>query len=103
MPLALAWSIDRRDNPYFHSPTLRAWVEAGTRYAARSSHADGSCDDYYPFERATGAAAFSLYAFLEAMIIVGLKGMLKSIASSSDVAFGSGCTVSGASYPITRR
>ena len=74
LPLALAWSIDRPDNPYFHSPTIRTWVEAGIRYAARSSHADGSCDDYYPFERATGAAAFSLYAFLEAMIIVGLEG-----------------------------
>jgi hypothetical protein len=73
LPLALAWSIDRPDNPYFRSPTVRSWVEAGIRYAARSSHADGSCDDYYPFERATGAAAFSLYAFLEAMIIVGLE------------------------------
>jgi len=73
LPLALAWSIDRPDNPYFHSPAIRSWVEAGIRYAAQSAHADGSCDDYFPFERATGAAAFSLYAFLEAMVIVGLE------------------------------
>jgi hypothetical protein len=73
LPLALAWAIDRPDNPYFHSPSIRSWVEAGIRFAARSAHADGSCDDYYPFERATGAAAFSLYAFLEAMILIGLE------------------------------
>ena len=74
LPLALAWSIDRPDNPYFQSSAIRSWVEAGIRYAARSAHADGSCDDYFPFERATGAAAFSLYAFLEAMILVELEG-----------------------------
>jgi hypothetical protein len=73
LPLALAWSIDRPDNPYFHSPAILSWVEAGIHYAGRSAHPDGSCDDYFPFERATGAAAFSLYAFLEAMIIAGLQ------------------------------
>jgi len=73
LPLALAWCIDRPDNPYFRSPAIRSWIEAGIRYAARSAHPDGSCDDYYPFERATGAAAFSLYAILEAMNAIGLQ------------------------------
>jgi hypothetical protein len=70
LPLALVWSLDLPDNPYRQSPAVRAWIEAGIRYAARSAHADGTCDDYYPFERATGAAAFSLFAILEAARII---------------------------------
>ncbi len=71
LPLALVWSLDLPDNPYRGSPAVRAWIEAGMRYAARSANSDGSCDDYYPFERAAGAAAFSLFAILEAARIVG--------------------------------
>lgn len=74
LPLALVWSLDLPDNPYRGSPEVRAWIEAGIRYAARSAHADGSCDDYYPFERASGAAAFALLAILDAAEIIGLAG-----------------------------
>jgi hypothetical protein len=72
-PLALVWSLDLPGNPYRAQPALRDWIEAGIRYAARSAHRDGSCDDYYPFERANGAAAFSLLAMLEASNIIGLS------------------------------
>jgi hypothetical protein len=71
-PLALVWSLDLPDNPYRAQPALREWIEAGIRYSARSAHRDGSCDDYYPFERAIGATAFSLLAMLEASKIIGL-------------------------------
>lgn len=73
LPLALAWALPMPDNPYFDQPAVRAWVEAGMRFAARAAHADGACDDYYPFERAAGAAAFSLFACLEAAAITGLE------------------------------
>ncbi|AZI36120.1 hypothetical protein NT2_04_02090 [Caenibius tardaugens NBRC 16725] len=71
LPLALAWSLDMPGNRWFGDPAIREWAIAGIRYAARSAHADGSCDDYYPFERAAGAAAFSLYAVLHASEILG--------------------------------
>lgn len=74
LPLALAWSLDLPGNPYRGEPEIRAWIEAGIRFAARSAHADGSCDDYYPYERASGAAAFALLACLDAAKIVGLDG-----------------------------
>jgi hypothetical protein len=74
LPLALAWSLDLPGNPYRGQGSIRAWAEAGIRFAARSAHPDGSCDDYYPFERAAGAAAFSLFACLEASAILGLEG-----------------------------
>lgn len=72
-PLALAWSLDIPGNTYFQAPAIRDFIEAGIRFAARSAHPDGSCDDYYPFERAAGAAAFSLLACLEAAQIIGVQ------------------------------
>src|SRR6187549_1757076 len=44
-PLALVYSLDIPDNPYYQQPAVRQWIEAGIRYAARSAHPDGSCDD----------------------------------------------------------
>jgi hypothetical protein len=72
LPLALAYSLPIPGSPYYGQAELRRWAMAGVRFAARSAHADGSCDDYYPFERASGAAAFSLFACLEAAEIFGL-------------------------------
>lgn len=74
LPLALAWSLDMPGNGFRGQSAIRDAVEAGIRYAARSAHKDGSCDDYYPFERAAGAAAFSLLACLDAAQIIGLDG-----------------------------
>jgi hypothetical protein len=72
-PLALAYSLDIPGNAYFQQPALRQWIEAGLRYAARSAHADGSCDDYFPFEKAAGAAAFALLAGIESYTLLGLN------------------------------
>jgi hypothetical protein len=73
LPLALAYHTDWRDNPFFHQAALRDWVEAGILYAAHSAHPDGSCDDYFPFERAGGAAAFSLLACLDSYRLMELE------------------------------
>lgn len=74
LPLALAWALPIPGNPYHRQAAIRDWAEAGVRYAARSAHPDGSCDDYYPFERAAGAAAFSLFACLETVRLLNLWG-----------------------------
>lgn len=71
-PLALVYTLDLPDNPYYQQASLRSWVEAGIAYAAHSAHRDGSCDDYFPFERASGAAAFSLLAMVESYTLLGL-------------------------------
>ncbi|MEJ2039971.1 MAG: hypothetical protein P8X55_13725, partial [Desulfosarcinaceae bacterium] len=70
-PLALAFDTRAKGNPYFGKRVLRDWVHAGMAFAAKSAHKDGSCDDYYPFERAAGAAAFSLLAFVESYRLMG--------------------------------
>lgn len=72
-PLALAWKLDIPQNKYFGKAVIKEWVKAGILFALKSSHKDGSCDDYYPFEKASGAAAFSLLAFLESYKVLGLN------------------------------
>lgn len=71
-PLALAVTLDVPGNPYRGQPRLRELVAAGVRYAAHAAHRDGSCDDYFPFEKAAGAAAFSLLACVESCRLLGL-------------------------------
>lgn len=71
-PLALAYDTNLPDNPFYRKSMMLEWVKAGILYAARSAHSDGSCDDYFPLERAGGAAAFSLLACLEAYRLSGL-------------------------------
>lgn len=70
-PLALVWHLPLPRNPYQGNAAVRNWVIAGLDFARRSSHADGTCDDFFPFEKAAGAAAFSLLASLEASTLVG--------------------------------
>ncbi|CAA6605905.1 conserved hypothetical protein [Rhodospirillaceae bacterium LM-1] len=72
-PLALAWDADLPDNPYYRNVQIKEWVWAGIRFAAASAHADGSSDDFFPFERAFGATAFALLAGIEAAKLTGLK------------------------------
>lgn len=72
-PLALVYTLDLPDNPYRGQQAIREWIIAGLHYMARSAHADGSCDDYFPYEKAGGAAAFSLLAGLESYRLLGLN------------------------------
>ncbi len=64
-PLALAYHTNLEGNQFYQQPVLKDWVEAGILYGAKRGHPNGSCDDYFPFERAAGAAAFSLLAAIE--------------------------------------
>jgi hypothetical protein len=73
LPLALAFKIKHPDNPFCGQARLPELVLAGIRFAAKSAHRDGSCDDYFPFERAAGAAAFALYACTEACLELDLE------------------------------
>lgn len=73
LPLALAWALPLPSSPYYRQSEIRRWAEAGIRFAARSAHRSGACDDYFPFEQATGATAFSLFACIEAASLLELQ------------------------------
>lgn len=72
-PLALVYSSDIPENPYYRQESIREWVIAGIHYARKSAHSDGSCDDYFPFEKAGGATAFSLLACLQSYRLLDLR------------------------------
>jgi hypothetical protein len=71
-PLALAYHTDLDCNPFYQQPIIKDWIRAGISYAAQTAHSDGSCDDYFPYERAAGAAAFSLLAGIESYTLMQL-------------------------------
>ena len=74
LPLALVYRHQfPGGNFYEGQPRIKELVAAGIRYAHRSCRKDGSCDDYFPYERALGAAAFSLYAATESYLLLGLQ------------------------------
>ena len=72
LPLALVYSHELPGNRWRDCPRVRELALAGLRFAARSCHRDGSCDDYYPFERALGAAVFSLQAAAKAYTLLAI-------------------------------
>ena len=73
LPLALVYAYKLPGNRWQGCERVRELAVAGMRFSARSSHPDGSCDDYYPFERALGAAVFSLQAAAKAYQLLGLN------------------------------
>jgi len=72
LPFALLYKKSYPGNRYYNLERMREIAVAGIRFADKGSHADGTCDDYFPYERAMGALVFSLYACTEAYIILGL-------------------------------
>ena len=72
LPLALVCATRLPGNRWHGDRRVAELAAAGIRFAARSCHADGSCDDYYPFERALGAAVFSLQAAARAYQLLAL-------------------------------
>ncbi len=86
LPLSLVYSLNLPNNPFYQQPDLRAWVKASLTFAAQNSHPDGSCDDYFPFERASGAAAFSLFACIESYRLLKLNddGILEFFEKRAD-------------------
>lgn len=85
-PLALAYHCNLPSNIFYHQATIKEWVRAGILYAQKSSYKNGSCDDYFPFERAAGAAAFSLLACIESYKLMDFHDpeMLEFFAKRAD-------------------
>ena len=72
LPLALAYTLDIAGNPFYRQDNLREWAHASIRFSMQNAHRDGSCDEYFPFERAGGATAFALFAALQAYEMLNL-------------------------------
>lgn len=73
LPLALAYKLPLPGNPYHGLERLKELVLASMHFARKSSHSDGTCDDYFPFERALGALVFSTYAMTESCLELDVR------------------------------
>lgn len=73
LPFALFYANPYPGNVYQGWERLREIAEAGMRFAMKASRPDGTCDDYFPYERAMGALVFSTYACAEAYRILDMK------------------------------
>ncbi len=71
-PLGYIWSNNFPGNRFYKNERIREYLEAAFRYHKCCSHADGSLDDYFPFERAFGATAYALASLTETAIETGL-------------------------------
>ncbi len=71
LPLAYVYAFKLKNNPYYQQPRIRELILAGMRFMPKCSHKDGTTDEFYPFERALGATAFSLIAATEAYLLLG--------------------------------
>jgi len=70
--LALVYSTQFPENIFYQNERLRHYIEGALNFTASSAHPDGSTDDYFPYERALGAAVFSLHAATESYRLLGL-------------------------------
>lgn len=73
LALAMAWAIPHGCNPYGGNARIRDLALASMQFARKSAYRDGSCDDYYPGEKALGAVVFTLYAMTESYQLLGAE------------------------------
>ena len=68
--LALVYKNKYEGNPFHGLSRIYERTEAAIRFSMTSSHKDGTCDDYFPYERAMGALVFSLYSATESYLLL---------------------------------
>lgn len=71
--LALVYENHYPGNSFYKVSRIRELCEAAISFMAKSSHADGTCDDYFPYERAMGALVFSLYGATESYLTLNMN------------------------------
>lgn len=71
LALAYAHDFSGMQSPYYRNANVRDWAIAGLNFWARIQHADGSFDEFYPFERGwVGPTAFTTYTSSEVLRIL---------------------------------
>lgn len=71
--LAFVYCNDFPGNIYYKKERIKELCIAAMRFMEKSSHRDGSADEFYPYERALGATELSLYCATEAYLLLKLR------------------------------
>lgn len=73
--LALVYACDFPGNPYRDQSRIREWIIAGMDFWARIQHADGTFDEFYPYERGwVGPTGFTTFGMVEAFNLLEARG-----------------------------
>ncbi len=73
LALALVYKQKFPGNNFYGNKKIKDFVNAGISFMIKNCNKDGSCDDYYPYERALGTTAFVLYSLTEAYLVLNEK------------------------------
>ncbi len=71
--LAMLYRYRMPGNWLYGNPRVKQLAQAAAAWAARSAHANGAGDDYYPWEQALGAAVFSLVGCAHACWLLKIR------------------------------
>ena len=71
-PLALAHSSGISNENNYNSIALHHLIVAAISLSFKYQHYNGSVDDYFPYEQASGASAFSIFGILRTINILGI-------------------------------
>lgn len=71
--LALAYSLEAADNPFFRNENIRRWCLAAAHFLLCRAHGDGSVDEAYPNESSYCATAFSAFHLSRTLLILKEK------------------------------
>ncbi len=70
--LAILWSRDLPNNPYYHNPKIFDWCIASIKFWMNCQHRDGSFDEWYPNERGwAGPTGYLVHAMCNAYFELG--------------------------------
>jgi hypothetical protein len=85
LTLALLFTVDFEENPYYKNSNVKLWAVGCVQYWANIQLRDGSFNEYYPHEHGFPPTAFSLFAICETYKILHMEdtNVLKAIAKAS--------------------
>ncbi|GAB4534971.1 MAG: hypothetical protein Fur0020_01990 [Thermodesulfovibrionia bacterium] len=73
MTLALLYSLEHKDNPFYNNQEILNYINAGLEFWCRMQESNGSFNEWYHHENSFVATAFSSYAVSETILLLGEK------------------------------
>ncbi|MBD3189775.1 MAG: hypothetical protein GF308_03985 [Candidatus Heimdallarchaeota archaeon] len=70
LTLALLYTIDSRDNPYYQNKKILEWIKAALLFWGKIQEKNGSFNEWWPHENSYVATAFSSYAVSETLLLL---------------------------------
>ncbi|MEK6903978.1 MAG: hypothetical protein AABW87_00105 [Nanoarchaeota archaeon] len=87
LTLALLYKTDYKKNIYFQNKLILSWIKGALEFWKNIQNANGSFNEWYPYESSFVATAFSSYAVSETLLLLPeLKNdsLMKALVNAAD-------------------